>query len=322
MKTPALICLTFFLQVISGFAILSPVPVVTIESIKLPQVELRISNPSKTDECRIWEGMSWEEQNKWFALRRAGGGKTVEIRRKRESYTMNFPVPRGIPAGGSVILKYNLAGDWWERPKNFAPRDWKFEIQAHLDIPRGIDAHCYGVFMGRVTSPWYNVDGREIEAAGKPVLDERMAAIESRKDFPWDQLIALLEKWNAGTLSDKKSLADFFGSDFSWDGLEACHSGNAWRVALPEQGTLEFTFHISLPPLEKQFPPEKVRYGYHGNWVDAADALQKTRARLVRRIVLTRRTNRFTGSLTTDSPLFRRAFDWKGRIDPKATKGP
>src|SRR5688572_18974269 len=147
MKSILLIGLLFSVAFTSPLlAALSPIPVVEIISVNLPKVKIRISNPSKTVQCIIWEqGMSWEEQNKWFSLRSSAGGKIWEMHPKPRDYTRNFPAPQRIPAGDSLVFKYDFSDESWALPSGFAPGNWKFDIQAHLQIPRDVDAHRFGV---------------------------------------------------------------------------------------------------------------------------------------------------------------------------------
>jgi hypothetical protein len=323
MNMRPLLCILFSLLIsIPLQAAVSPVPVVTIDRVNLPKVALRISNPSKTDECRIWSsGVSWEEQNKWFSLRAAAGQKAVEFHPKIQCYTVNYPRAQSIPAGGSVTFEYDLSDDsqeGWVRPKDFAPGTWNFEIQAHLDIPREVYAHQYGVFMGTVTSPWYDAKGREVEPAGKPAPDAGETAIESRKDFPWKRLTDSLEKWDTATLSGDRTLADFFAADFPWDTIQTHYDlasgGSTLEILLPDRGVLTFRFRIEHPALTKLFKRKK-GFGFpHDGWIDAKSVLPLTPAKGVQSIHLTKGE-----SSRRSQSLFKRAFDSGGHIDKKAT---
>jgi len=319
MKTLILLILATFTVPLS--AALSPTPVVVIESVNLPKVSIRISNPSKTEECRIWDaGISWEEQNKWFSLRPAGGGPVIELHPKIQSYTVNYPRKKVIPAGASVTFSYDLSDKGeWALPKDFKPGQWQFDIQAHLQIPRDVKAHKHGIFIGHVTTGWHDANGHALEAVGKSVRDEKHAAIETRKGFPLHPLTALLEKWNTGTLPDKQSLGDFFGSDFPWENLECVHEDySSFAVLLPGQAVLSFQFHIELPDayeivdLSQTYSDRKgLTKVLNATWLPAKDTLQTTPARQLRNITLTQ--------LPARQPLFARAFDRQGRFDKEAT---
>ena len=319
MKSILLIGLLFSVFISPLPGALSPIPVVTVESVHLPKVEIRISNPSKTEECIIWkEWCSWEEQNKWFSLRAAGGKKVWELHPKLRRYSKNHPEPQSIPPGKSLAFKCDFSDDTWELPKGFAPGNWTFDIQAHLRISRDVDAHRLGVFIGHVTSGWYDRNGREVGKAGKPVQDEVHTAIETRNYFPWERLTARLEKWDSGTLPDKQSIGDFFGADFPWENLKCVYEGgNELVVLLPEQTVLRFRFHDDLPGAYRMYSAAKLnRPGKDTfpvltfEWLPAKETLQKTRARLLSSITLPKKTRR--------DYLFIRAFDKEGRIDKKA----
>lgn len=316
MRTIRLLCLLFFVIVAAPLpAALSPVPVVEIVSVHLPKVEIRISNPDKTSPCIIWKpGMSWEEQNKWFSLRQSGGGKVWELHPKQRTYTVNYPRPQIIPPGGSVDCPYDFSDDSWELPKGFVAGDWKYEIQAHLEIPRDVDAHQHGVFIGHVNTGWHDRGGNVVEKTGKSVRDEKHAAIETRKDFPLERFKAKLEMMNTGTLPDKQSLGDFFGADFPWENLLGVSEwGKDVSVILPDQRILRFDFRNELPGAFKtttiEGKPHKVITRV---WLPAKEILAETRASEISSIVLTKGAER--------GLLFKRAFDSEGRIDQKETE--
>ncbi len=315
MRTFRLLCLSFCIIVAAPInAALSPVPVVEIVSVHLPKVKIRISNPDKTAPCIIWApGMSWEEQNKWFSLRQSATQKVWELHPKQRCYTVNYPRPQTIPAGGSVDCPYDFSDDSWEFPGGFVPGDWKFEIQAHLEILRDVDAHQRGVFIGHMNTGWHNRSGIEVEKAGKSVRDEKHAANETRKDFPLERLTTLLQKWNTGSLPDKQSPGDFFGADFPWENV-LCVSewGHDVSVILPDQRVLRFDFRNELPAAFKMVALEgKPHKVITREWLPAKETLAKTQASEISSIVLTKGAER--------GLLFQRAFDSKGHIDPKAT---
>ncbi len=258
--------------------------------------------------------MSWEEQNKWFSLRKAGETKTVDLHPNPRAYTMNYPAPIAIPAGGSMTFKYNLSDnsqEGWAWPKGFEPGKWDFQIQAHFEIPREVVAHQYGVFMGKVTSPWYDAKGREIEPAGKPEPEAAEIAIESRKDFPWDRLKAALEKWDQGTPEGGKTLAGYFGVDFPWEQLQThydqANEGGILEILLPDNGVLTFQFGIDQPALTKLFKRKKGWIFPNDGWLDAKSVLAITAAKRVESIELERGRSRA-------ETWFKRTFDSKGRI--------
>jgi len=304
MKSARLLCLLAFVLVPGLLrAALSPVPVVEITKVNLPKVEIRITSPSKTEPCIIWEpGMSWEEQNKWFSLRTAAGGRVWELHPERRDYTRNFPDPQTIPAGKSVECQYDFSDKSWRLPKGFAAGEWKYEIQAHLQIPRGTDAHREGVFIGHVTSAWHNSAGREVEKAGPPQRDEVYAAIETRKDFPKRQLIVQLERWMTGTLPNNQTVGGFLGADFPWGALEGfCSGEEAIVILLPDRQLLTFVFYVDI---SKNFKPTD-------HWLPAKDMLAKIPAQRLSHIAASDR----------DPDLrFSRFFDEKGRIDQKKTR--
>ncbi|HWB06527.1 MAG TPA: hypothetical protein VG796_26115 [Verrucomicrobiales bacterium] len=304
-----------------------PNPVITIEKVSLPKVTLRISNPDKTTEFRIWaQGNSWEEQNKWFSLRTAAGGKIVELHPKPRDYTKNTHTAQSIPAGGSLTFEYDLSDEsysGWVRPKDFVPGTWSFEVRAHLDIPREFLTHRYGVFAGKVASPWYNAQGREVESAGKPQPDKDETALESRTDFPWERLNASLQEWDAPTPPGDKTMVEFFGADFPWDGIQACYykgnEGYILTILLPERGVLMFRFRSQQPALK----PFKQRYEGFSDlsgriWIDAKPLLLLARAKQVQSIALI--TGDPASRAAFGSASFKRAFDAKGRLDRKAAE--
>jgi hypothetical protein len=227
---------------------------------------------------------------------------------------MNYPAPVSIPAGGSMTFKYNLSDnsqEGWAWPKGFEPGKWDFQIQAHFEIPREVVAHQYGVFMGKVTSPWYDAKGREIEAAGKPEVEAAEISIESRKDFPWDRLNKALEKWDKGTPEGAKTLGDYFGADFPWDHIQTHYDGpgegSFLEILLPDNGVLSFRFGMDQPALTKLFKRKQGWIFPNEGWMDAKKVLGMTEAKKVVEIKLERGGPR----KGTD---FERAFDSKGRI--------
>lgn len=305
MNTLRFLCLLFLFTPAGQWsgAALSPVPVVEITKVNLPKVEIRIINPSTTQACIIWRpGMSWEEQNKWFSLRTAAGEKVWELHPVPRAYTRNFPAPQAIPPGQSVECKYNLADKSWAIPKDFAAGGWKYEIQAHLQIPRDVESHRFGVFTGHVTSAWHGPNGGVAGNADPPQQDAKHAAIETRDDFPMSRLIMRLEQLTTGTPPDKESLGTFIGTSFPWDSLEGTYEGTqAVVILLPNQQLLRFQFYADIHGAAKAGP----------RWRRATELLS-TRTPRMKSIVVTR-----TGE---GLPRFRRAFDEKGRIDPKETE--
>ncbi|HWB06528.1 MAG TPA: hypothetical protein VG796_26120 [Verrucomicrobiales bacterium] len=297
MNTRPLFCLLFVLLLASPLrAAVSPVPVVTLEKVNLPKVTVRISNPDKTTECRIWAfGNSWEEQNKWFSLRTSAGDKVAELHPQIRCYTVNFPRSQSIPAGGFATFEYDLSDnsqDGWNCPRNFVPGKWDFEIRAHLEIPREVDAHRHGVFIGEVTSPWYNTSGRETGPANKSRPDASEAAIEGVKKFPWKRLVDSIEKWQTTTLPDNQSLGDFFGADFPWDRiqthLDTAHEGCTLAVLLPDHGLMSLEFRSEQHALTKRFKKEHGWPHSHYGWIDAKSILAITPAAQIQNIQLER----------------------------------
>lgn len=282
----------------------------------LPKVEIRISNPSKTEECRIWDdGTAWEEQNKWFSLRPGATGKDWELHPKPRDYTArNSPRPQTIPAGKSLVFKYDFSDGWWVLPEGFVPGNWAYEIQAHLRIRFEVDAHRFGIFTGHVASGWHDTAGREVEKPGKLERDQIHAAIEARQDFPWERLTASLEKWDAGTLPGKQSVADYFG-EFPWEKLKCRYIGSGGLyVFLPDEGVLRFCFYVELPDSSRTVKASTLNKRQKGtikvenlDWLPANDTLQKTPARSLSSIALFRNRER--------NAEFKRAFDRAGRID-------
>lgn len=315
MRFPLLILLFLAAVVTPAAAALSALPVVEITNVQLPNVKIRISNPDQTAPCIIWApGMSWEEQNKWFSLRRTAGERAWVLHPKQRIYTINFPKPQVIPAGKSVECSYDFSDGTWELPKGFNPDGWKYEVQAHLEIIRDDDAHRFGVFTGHVTSAWLNHKGREVEKAAPPVLDKKRTATETRKDFPWKNLTAHLEQWKSGTLPDKQTIGDFLGAKFPWKDCECCYTWHRELVViLPEQGLLSFRFYNDQPAALKTMKIEgKLREVVHGGWFAAQPTLAKARARMLSSIILSKGTER--------PLLFRRAFDEEGRVDAEETE--
>ncbi|MFN0129217.1 MAG: hypothetical protein ACKV19_21315 [Verrucomicrobiales bacterium] len=288
---------------------------VEITSVQLPKVKIRISNPDQSAPCIIWApGVSWEEQNKWFSLRPTAGEKVWGLHPKHRIYTVNFPKPEVIPAGKSVDCSYDFSDGTWELPKGFVPGDWKYEIQARLEIIRDDDAHRFGVFTGHVTSAWQNHKGHEVEKAAPPVLDKNRTATETRKDFPWQDLTARLEQWNSGTLPDNQTIGDFLGAKLPWKDCECCYTWPGELVViLPEQGLLSFRFYNDQPAAFKTMRIEgKLKEVVHRDWFPAQSTLTKVRARMLSSIAL---------SKGTEPPLlFRRAFDKEGRVDAEETE--
>jgi hypothetical protein len=312
---PIFILLVLAVVVMPASAALSSGPVVEIVSAQLPKVIIRISNSDKTVPCIIWApGVSWEWRSKWYSLRRAAGEKVWELRPKLRGFTPNYPKPQVIPAGGSAAFSHDFSDGTWELPKGFTPGDWKYEMRAHLEIRRDMEAHRYGVFTGHVTSVWQNYKGLEVEKAAPPVLDEKRADVEARTDFPMERLLTQLRKWSTGNIPEKESIGDFLGTDFPWGQCECCYyDTHDLVVLLPEQTLLFFRFYneqaaASRTTIIKGKPLRDV----HRDWLPAQETLAEKGGRRLHSILLSKGKEH--------ASVFKVAFDGDGRVDEKRTE--
>jgi hypothetical protein len=118
-------------------------------------LEVEVFNDS-AEKVSIWKpGSSWGDLSFEIDVRAVHRGGTYTITCDNHSWTVNWPTPWEIPAGGSVTLPVDLFKPLeWRTPEECFSMRGPVEYRARLVIPREKETDKYDVLVCHVLSHW------------------------------------------------------------------------------------------------------------------------------------------------------------------------